>query len=63
MSTKPSHRCKDCGRPYDPEAFRESHYMGPPYDYADGVDDHCLACWLGVGASDFPDARRVSNVN
>ncbi|MGO9835106.1 MAG: hypothetical protein ACLP1X_12905 [Polyangiaceae bacterium] len=56
-----THVCKACHRPYDPNAHEDSHYMEPPYDYAEGVQDCCLACWLGVGPTDFPDTRYTSD--
>ncbi len=50
-----THVCKTCHRSYDPEEFPASRYQEPPYDYARGGQDHCLACWLCVGPLDEVD--------
>ena len=36
--------CKSCNQAYVVD--QESHYMAPPWAYADGCDEYCLACWL-----------------
>lgn len=52
-----THRCARCSNAYSPAELerRCSHYFEHPYRYVDGVDDYCLACWLGVGPLDRND--------
>jgi hypothetical protein len=47
-------KCKTCGSLYSPDEAASSwpHYFDAPYLYSQGVNDHCLACWLGVGPHD-----------
>ena len=54
-STTPN-TCETCGRPYIVDESADVH-MDPPTDYARGFSRYCLACWLGVGPKDFPDAE------
>lgn len=48
-------KCTTCGSAYSHEEALDSHahYFDAPYHYSQGVKDHCLACWLGVGARDL----------
>ncbi len=39
--------CSECGNPYYLD-YSDSH-IDPPYNYAKGIETHCLACWLDVG--------------
>lgn len=48
------HTCKTCGWRYAPdeELASDVSSVDAPDQYADGVDDHCLTCWLGLGPYD-----------
>ena len=50
-------RCARCSETYSPAELENhcAHYFEHPYRYIDGVDDYCLACWLGVGPLDRDD--------
>ena len=47
-------KCATCGSLYSPDeaAASSPQYFEAPYLYSQGVKDHCLACWLGVGPHD-----------
>jgi hypothetical protein len=55
-------RCGRCHEDYSPSDLRATcgHYFEAPYRYADGFDEHCLACWLGVGRPDRDDPARTT---
>jgi hypothetical protein len=58
-SEKLQHRqCQECGRAYTIAWHLKHHsnYFDKPYDYQNGCDTHCLACWLGVGPKDCPES-------
>lgn len=42
--------CVVCERLYHPLYFRafSPEYLRSPHWYADGIHNHCLACWLGI---------------
>jgi len=51
--------CRECGQPYKIADFIDSwsHYFKRPYNYRERCETYCLACWLGVGPNDFPEAH------
>jgi hypothetical protein len=53
-------RCAKCGSSYSPDeelaAASPGQYVDAPFLYSQGVQDHCLACWLGVGPLDVEAA-------
>jgi hypothetical protein len=51
---KDEYVCETCGRRYtlSDEGYR---HFDRPDDYQSGYTRYCLACWLGVGPTDFPE--------
>src|SRR5262245_19972015 len=50
--------CRSCEAIYTIiEALEnQKDYFQQPYDYLRGCQEYCLACWLGVGPLDIPEA-------
>ncbi len=56
--------CDTCRHSFSADESRRHHaeYFDPPYGYADGCRERCLACWLGVGPADVPDAWPAAKI-
>ena len=50
--------CRSCEAIYtiNEVLANQREYFKQPYDYVTGCQEYCLACWLGVGPLDFPEA-------
>lgn len=48
--------CETCKRSYTLGDVEMNH-MNPPDNYQMGSGTYCLACWLMVGPTDFPESR------
>lgn len=50
--------CRSCEAIYTISKALEGQedYFRPPHDYVRGCQEYCLACWLGVGPLDIPEA-------
>lgn len=55
-------KCIVCGGEYSEFETMDHNrfYFGHPYSYGDGSGWHCLACWLGVGPLDLPEAYSLT---
>jgi hypothetical protein len=51
----PPRICETCKRSYT-LGFVEMNHMNPPDNYQMGSGTYCLACWLMVGPTDFPES-------